>query len=67
MSKEETSLIAQHLKDLQHSFHEYFPVPDASKNWIRDPFSVNVYEKEGLTAAEEDKLIEISIDGDPKL
>lgn len=67
LSEDDTSLIAQHLKDLQHSFREYFPIPDASKNWIRDPFSVNVYELKELTAAEEDKLIEISTDGALKL
>ena len=55
------------MKDLKHSFREYFPIPDASKNWIRDPFSVNVNKQEGFTAAEEDKLIEISTDGELKL
>lgn len=40
-----------------------FLFPDASKNWIRDTFSVNVYELEGLRAAEKDRLIEISTDG----
>ena len=37
------------------------------KNWIRDPFSVNVYEQEGLTTTEEDKPIEICTDGPLKL
>ena len=64
---EDTSIIARHLKDLQRNFREYFPVPDSSKNWIRDPFSVNMHELEGLTAAEEEKLIEISTDGALKL
>lgn len=37
------------------------------ENWIRDTFSVNVYELEGLRAEEKDKLIEISTDGSLKL
>ena len=37
------------------------------KTISRDPFSVSVYELEGLKAAEEDKLIEISTDGPLKL
>lgn len=44
-----------------------FLFPDASKNWIRDTFSVNVYELEGLRAAEKDRLIEMSTDGGLKL
>jgi len=67
LSEDDILLIARHLKDLQHSFREYFPIPNASKNWIRDPFSVNVNGLKGLTAAEEDKLIEISTDGALKL
>ena len=67
LSEVDTSIIVQHLKDLQRNFREYFPVPDSSKNWIRDPFSVNMHELEGLTAAEEEKLIEISTDGALKL
>lgn len=56
-----------HLEDLEHTFCEYFPIPDASRNSIRNPFSVNLYELEGLTVAEKDKLIEISTDGALKL
>jgi len=37
-------IIARHLKDMQRSFREYFPVPDSSKNWIRESFSVNMHE-----------------------
>ena len=37
------------------------------RNWIRDPFPVNVYELEEFTAAEEDKPIEICTDGPLKL
>lgn len=48
---------------LYHSFHEYIPVPDLSKNWISDPFLVNVYELERLMAAEKDELIQIGQDG----
>uniref|UniRef100_A0A8D0KS80 HAT C-terminal dimerisation domain-containing protein n=1 Tax=Strix occidentalis caurina TaxID=311401 RepID=A0A8D0KS80_STROC len=49
--------IDEEMSKEDHSFCEYFPVPDV----------INVYELEGLTAAEEDKLIEISTDGAPKL
>lgn len=46
LPKEDTSAIAWHLKYLYHLFHKYFPVPDWSKNWIINPFSVNVNELE---------------------
>jgi hypothetical protein len=67
LSENDKSLFAQHLKHLQQSFREYFPVPDASKNWIRDPFSVSVHEVEGLTEAEEDQLMEVTTDGALKM
>ena len=67
LSEEDPSLIVQHLEHVKHSFREYFLIPDGSKKWIRDPFSVSVYELEGLTAAEEDRLVEISTDSPLKL
>jgi hypothetical protein len=44
------------------SFREYFPPRDESKNWIKDPFNVAIDKLTGLTAAEENGLIEISTD-----
>jgi hypothetical protein len=57
----------QHLQDLQCSFSEYFPPRAESKNWIKDPFNVDIDKLMELTAAEENGLIEISMDSALKL
>lgn len=51
-----------HLRALRSSFRDYFPVPDKNKNWISDPFNTDVTDITGLTAAQENQLIEISCD-----
>jgi hypothetical protein len=51
----------QHLQDLRCSFCEYFPLRDESKNWIKDPFNVDIDKLTGLTAAEQNGLIEMSL------
>jgi hypothetical protein len=40
-------------KFMRCTFCEYFPPPDESKNWIKDPFNVDTDKLKGLTAAEE--------------
>lgn len=57
LSEERLLHISQHL---QHSFREYFHDPDSNNDWIRDQFSVNIYEFQGLAVVEKEKLIEIS-------
>jgi len=41
-------------------FQKYFPVPDKNKNWVVDPFNVDVLEITGLTTTQENQLIDIS-------
>lgn len=41
------------MEALQRSFRDYFPIADAHKKWIRDPFTINMYEHDGLTSWEE--------------
>jgi hypothetical protein len=67
LSNEVLEFFTQHLQDLQCSFREYFPPPDESKNWIKDPFNVDIDKLTRLTAAEENGLIEISTDSALKL
>jgi hypothetical protein len=67
LSNEVLELFTQHLQDLRCSFREYFPPRDESKNWIKDPFNVDIGKLTGLTAAEENGFIEISEDSALKL
>lgn len=52
----------KHFTDLKKSFREYFPIPDNSKLWIKNPFSVDFSEISCLSALEENQLIDISCD-----
>lgn len=57
------SLIATHLQQLQDTFRDYFPQPDTKLSWIRDPFTIQPDELEGLTIDEEDQLLDLSTQG----
>lgn len=48
-----------HLSTLQTLIRQYFPPPDETKEWIRDPFTVDL-EKCNLPLANKEELIEIS-------
>jgi hypothetical protein len=52
LSNKVLEFFTQHLQDLRCSFREYFPLRDESKNWIKDPFNVDIDILTGLTAAE---------------
>jgi hypothetical protein len=67
LSNEVLEFFTQHLQDLRCSFHKYFPPRDESKNLIKDPCNVHIDKLTGLTAAEENGLIEISTDSALKL
>jgi hypothetical protein len=67
LSNEVLEFFTQHLQDLRCSFREYFPPRDESKNRIKYPFNVDIDKLTGLTAAEENGLIEISTDSALKL
>ncbi|XP_069063693.1 zinc finger BED domain-containing protein 5-like [Pleurodeles waltl] len=67
LAKEVLDFFIQHLQDMRCSFRQYFPLPDESKNWIKDPFSLDIDNLMGLTSAEENGLIEISTDSALKL
>lgn len=54
--------IINHLRALKTSLRDYFSVPDKNKNWIADPFTTDVSDITGLTAVQENQLIEISCD-----
>ena len=56
------SLFIQHLHGLKISFRDYFPPHDGSNKWIRDPFHANAKDLKGLTAKEENSLVELSCD-----
>jgi hypothetical protein len=45
----------QHLQDMRCSFREQ--PRDESKNWIKDPFNVDIDKLTGLTVAEENGLL----------
>jgi hypothetical protein len=45
---------------------ELYTERDESKNWIKDPFFVDIDKLMGLTAADENGLIEISTDSSLK-
>ena len=63
IEEEDLSSITEHSTDLQESFQEYFPTPDDSKDWIRNPYSFNSVETaESLTLCEQEQLIEITSD-----
>jgi hypothetical protein len=53
LSNEVLEFFTQHLQDLRCSFREYFSPRDESKNWINDPFNVDIFKLTGLTAVEE--------------
>lgn len=38
LSDKDSKYFIQHMGDMQRSFRDYFPVPDISRNWIRQPF-----------------------------
>jgi hypothetical protein len=67
LSNEVLEFFIQHLQALRYSFREYFPPRDESKNWIKVSFNVEIHKLMGLTAAEENVLIEISTDSALKL
>lgn len=46
--------------DMQRSFRDYFPVPDIRKNWIRQPFEIDIHQINELKSLEEDSLVEVS-------
>lgn len=53
LSDELRNILILHLQDLKTNFMDYFPLPDSSKIWIRDPFGVDVHTIKGLTSLEE--------------
>ncbi|XP_078503770.1 zinc finger BED domain-containing protein 5-like [Lissotriton helveticus] len=67
LSNKVLEMFIQHIQDMRCSFRQYFPLPDESKNWIKDPFNVDIDNLMGLTASEENGLIEISTDSALKL
>jgi hypothetical protein len=48
--------------DMQRSFHDYFPVPDISRNLIRQPFEIDIHQINRLTTLEEENLVDIFTD-----
>jgi len=59
----------KHMVDMQRSFRDYFPVPDISRNWIRQLFEIDIHKIHGLelTSLVEDSLIDISTDSSLKI
>lgn len=52
---------------LSSHFRDYFPVPDTSRNWIRNPFEIDISEINRLATSEEDNSIEISTNNNLKI
>jgi len=67
LSDKDSKYFIQHMGDMQRSFRDYFPVPDISRNWIRQPFEIDIHQINGLTSLEEDSLVEMSTDTSLKM
>jgi zinc finger BED domain-containing protein 5/7/8/9 len=67
LSEKDSKYFIQHMGDIQRSFRDYFPVPDISRNWIRQPFEIDIHQINGLTSLEEDSLVEMSTDTSLKM
>ncbi|XP_026819147.1 zinc finger BED domain-containing protein 5-like [Rhopalosiphum maidis] len=67
LSDKDSKYFIQHMGDMQRSFRDYFPVPDISRNWIRQPFEIDIHQINGLTSLEEDSLVEMSTDTNLKM
>ena len=67
LSDKDSKYFIQHMGDMQRSFRDYFPVPDISRNWIRQPFEIDIHQINGLTSLEEDSLVVISPDSRLKI
>ncbi|XP_050801384.1 zinc finger BED domain-containing protein 5-like [Gopherus flavomarginatus] len=53
----------QHLESLQKDLHKYFPEPDGTYEWIRNPLIINVQTLPNkLSASEEEQLLELASD-----
>ncbi|CAM2095673.1 unnamed protein product [Caretta caretta] len=53
----------QHLKTLQKDLRKYFPEPDSTFEWIRNPLIINVQTlPNNLCASEEEELLELASD-----
>ncbi|CAM5091665.1 unnamed protein product [Eretmochelys imbricata] len=53
----------QHLESLQKDLPKYFPDPDGTFEWIRNPFIINVQTlPNNLSASEEQQLLELASD-----
>jgi len=55
--------------DIQRTFRDYFPVPDISRNWIWEPFEIDIYKihELELTSLVVDSLTNISTDSSLKI
>ncbi|CAI6349016.1 unnamed protein product [Macrosiphum euphorbiae] len=67
LSDKDSKYFIQHMSDMQRSFRDYFPIPDISRNWIRQPFEIDIHQINGLTSLEEDSIVEISSDTSLKM
>ncbi|VVC34520.1 Hypothetical protein CINCED_3A007729 [Cinara cedri] len=67
LSDKNSKYFIKHMSNMQRSFRDCFPVPDISRNWIRQPFEIDIHQINGLTSLEEDSLIEISTDTSLKI
>ncbi|CAM2107587.1 unnamed protein product [Caretta caretta] len=53
----------QHLESLQKDLRKYFPEPDGTFEWIRNPFIISVQAlPNNLSASEEQQLLELASD-----
>ncbi|KAL4136257.1 hypothetical protein QTP88_007808 [Uroleucon formosanum] len=67
LSDKDSKYFIQHMGDMQRSFRDYFPVPDISRNWIRQLFEIDIHQINGLTLLEEDSLVKMSTDTSLKM
>lgn len=60
--------VKEHLHGLRTKLREYFPIPDVQCSWIENPFASHSDEAlAGLSAKEQDNLVDLSCDSALKL
>ncbi|XP_065279750.1 zinc finger BED domain-containing protein 5-like [Emys orbicularis] len=60
LDSDELQPMKQHLESFQKDLRKYFPEPDSTFEWIRNPFIINVQTlPNSLSASEEEQLLEL--------
>jgi hypothetical protein len=67
LSDNDFKYFIQHMDNMQRSFRDYFPIPNISRNWIRQPFEIDIHQINGLTSLKEDSFVEMSTDTSSKI